>query len=523
MNLVHAFLAQVAARPLQAAIVSGSGSSERTITFQDLDLLSRRVAGGLRSIGVAAGDGALVFVPMSVELYALLIALFRIGAVAQFIDPGSTPDRLAAAVDTLPPRLFAGIPRAHLLRWLHAPLRRIPLALTTGRWPLPGCVRWSALAARDPLDDLAPTLPDSPALVTFTSGSTGRPKAAVRSHGFLLAQHRVLEAAIRLQAGEVDLATLPVFVLANLASGLTSVIPDGDLRRPGAIDPGPVRSQIDRFRPTRCGASPAFYERLGPGGWSWTSLRSLYVGGAPVFPRTLGRLRTLAPGARIVVVYGSTEAEPIAEVAHEDISSGDLAAMRRGSGLLVGTPSHGTSVRILRFDLDPGSIRSPEDLDAATVPRGSAGEIAVSGHHVLQGYLGGVGDAETKLRVAGTTWHRTGDAGRWDASGRLWLLGRVSARIADSRGEAFPFAVEAAALELPGVRRAALLAQAGSRILAVETEPGATTPDPSDLPDARLDAVVRIDAMPLDPRHNAKIDYPRLRQQVEKRLPPGPP
>ena len=84
--------------------------------------------------------------------------------------------------------------------------------------------------------------PDDPALVTFTSGSTGVPKAALRTHRFLLAQYRALESSIALEAGEVDLATLPVFVLANLAAGVTTVIPK-DVRRPGAVDPAGYSSR----------------------------------------------------------------------------------------------------------------------------------------------------------------------------------------------------------------------------------------------------------------------------------------
>ena len=103
---------------------------------------------------------------------------------------------------------------------------------------------------------------DEPALVTFTSGSTGVPKAAVRTHGFLMAQHRALEKALEFAEGETDLITLPVFVLANLASGLTSVLADTDLRAPGKADAAAIREQCRRHGVTRCAASPAFFEAL---------------------------------------------------------------------------------------------------------------------------------------------------------------------------------------------------------------------------------------------------------------------
>src|SRR5262249_2641198 len=112
------------------------------------------------------------------------------------------------------------------------------------------------------LPEIVPAEPDAPALLTFTSGSTGRPKAALRTHGFLLAQYGSLEKSLQLRPGTRDLTTLPIFVLANLGSGVTSVLPDADLRSPGKIAAGPVLRQMDRQRIQTTAASPAFVERL---------------------------------------------------------------------------------------------------------------------------------------------------------------------------------------------------------------------------------------------------------------------
>ena len=139
----------------------------------------------------------------------------------------------------------------------------------------------------------------------------------------------------------------------------------------------------------------------------------------------------------------------------------------------------------------------------------------VAGPHVLPGYLDGIGDEETKVRVGARVWHRTGDAGYLDDRGRLWLLGRCSARIGVGVDGLYPFAVECAALAIDGVERCALVEHRGTRVLVVEPARGA----PADLPArilakaawARVAEVRLIAAMPLDRRHNAKIDYPALR------------
>jgi acyl-CoA synthetase (AMP-forming)/AMP-acid ligase II len=190
---------------------------------------------------------------------------------------------------------------------------------------------------------------------------------------------------------------------------------------------------------------------------------------------------------RFFAVYGSTEAEPIAEVAVAAIAPADFAAMDSGAGLLAGPPVSAARVRIV------------------------ADEIQVAGDHVVQGYLDPARDAETKLRDGdGTLWHRTGDAGYFDAAGRLWLLGRLGGKV----GGLWPFAAEVAARGWPGVRRAALASRQGAPVLAVEG-------DAVHLPDwqARAAAigithVAVLPALPMDRRHGSKIDMKRLAERL---------
>src|SRR5207248_505641 len=138
-------------------------------------------------------------------------------------------------------------------------LRRIPHKFVLGL-PLPGTLAWSKADGLTPYAVIHACDAETPALLTFTSGSTGQPKAALRTHGCLLAQHRALDQCLGLPPETVDLTTLPFFVLANLASGMTSLVPNADLRSVGKIDPVPVIAQIRAHRPVRVSASPAFLE-----------------------------------------------------------------------------------------------------------------------------------------------------------------------------------------------------------------------------------------------------------------------
>lgn len=521
MNIASIVQQQAQRHPEALALIDGHHGRERHTTFAELELASARAAALLKQQGLKAGDSVLVFVPVSLELYAALIAIFRLGLTAMFLDPSAGRAHIERCCQLHPPKGFIATPKAHLLRLVSPALRRIDHKFVVGL-PVPGAVRWQRAEQLHGDTTIIEREENDAALITFTSGSTGQPKAAVRSHGFLIAQHRALAASLALQAGELDLSTLPIFVLANLASGVTSLIPDCDLRRPGAIDAAAVMRQIERHRPSRSAASPAFYECLArycdEHGTTLECFEKIYTGGAPVFPRLLSRLQRLAPKGEIVAVYGSTEAEPIAHVAASQIDPADLEAMMSGRGLLAGHPDDSIRLRIIRLQWGvPRGPYSASELEAQQLPAGEVGEIVVCGGHVLKGYLNGIGDEETKFDVAGERWHRTGDAGYLDAQGRLWLMGRCSALINDAQGALYPFAVESAAIHFPGVRHAALVEHQGRRLLIIEEiAKGACIIGELNnrLRWAGLDEIRTLATMPLDKRHNAKIDYPALKQRL---------
>jgi olefin beta-lactone synthetase len=527
MNIAGILLQRAADLGESPAIIDVHRHRDRCYSFRDLEVATASVARRLRDAGLKQGDGVLLLHPVAAELYVVLIALFRLGCVAIFLDPSAGRSHVERCCAIFPPKAFFGSPRAQLLRWTIPALRRVPQVFCSG-W-FPGTHRLDVNPESSPRRErepdrertIAPLPPEAPALVTFTSGSTGQPKAALRTHGFLLAQHRALEASLALQPGTRDLTTLPIFVIANLASGVTSILPDADLRTPGKIKARPVLAQIQRHKIETTAASPAFISRLlhecERSGTAMPELSRIYMGGAPVFPGLLRKTKQFCPQAEITAVYGSTEAEPMAEVALSNISTADFEAMEKGKGLLTGRPVSSIQLRVIREQW--GTPIPPLDtmrFEQLLLPAAEPGEIVVSGAHVLPGYLKGEGDSETKFEVDGTRWHRTGDIGYMDAAGRLWLLGRCSGKVHDARGTLYPFAVECAAMQAPAIRRAALAAIDGRRLLAIEAaEPVSAEAILSSLAWAKLDQVIFVDQIPVDKRHNAKIDYVALARKLK--------
>jgi acyl-coenzyme A synthetase/AMP-(fatty) acid ligase len=468
VNLIEAFLAQVEARPDAAAIIKPTGE---IVSFAKLAQGAAMRAAAMHAVGIGAGDVVLVARGVSVELYETLLAIFRLGAVAMFPEPAAGLKGLALAVEAAQPKAMAA-------GWMGGALRLVSPAL--------GRLRMLPEVSRAPTPPVASPGGDAPALITFTSGSTGRPKGIVRSADFLMLQHRLLETLRRTTPEDVDLISLPVFILSNLAAGAASVIPEGRLTRPAQLDGAALRRQMVRHKANRIIAPPAVCARIAEKAKPMTSVTAIFTGGGPVFPNLLHALARAAPSAAVHAVYGSTEAEPIAHVALDEIADADWEAMSQGAGLLAGRP-------IPEIEVD---LRDHE--------------IFVAGPHVNQGYLNPDDDRTTKSRIEGKLWHRTGDAARFDAQGRLWLLGRKEA----AAGGLYPFAVETAAQSWPGVKQAALLAGEGRAKLAVSGE----GLDLANL-QSRASAigeieVVIVGAVPMDKRHNSKADYARLRKML---------
>ena len=519
---IAARLAEIAARhPDRAAIIEGAGRKRRVLTFGALADRVARVAARLRGRGLEPGDAALLFVPMSIDLYTALLAVLHAGGTAVFLDAWAGAARLEAAVEAASPRAFIGSPRAHLLRLRSAGLRRIPINVVAGPWPFRLDDSAHGHATSEPTEPAAFRRDDDPALVTFTTGSTGRPRAAARTHGFLWAQHTVLAHHLGLTGEDLDMATLPVFVLNNLATGATTVLPRFDPRRPADIDPGRILRQMRDEGVTTTAGSPAFYERLArhiEGGHDDGPIpvRALFTGGAPVFPPLADRLQRATAGD-VEVLYGSTEAEPIAAIPAAELVA--AAGEPGAEGVCAGRVVPELRLRLIR-PVDGPVVLGPRGWAEWDAPTGEAGEIVVTGPHVLAGYLGDPeGERMAKIPDGDRVWHRTGDGGRLDDRGRLWLLGRVGQRVRREDGTWWSMAAEARAVGVAGVAHAAYLGvpagdDAQRAVLCVEAAPSpeldgrlraALAPYP-------VDEIRVLPAIPRDPRHASKTDLARLRE-----------
>ncbi|MFN5963104.1 MAG: AMP-binding protein [Verrucomicrobiota bacterium] len=506
MNITSLVSQRAAWSPDAPALIDSAAG--RSLTFSDFDDEMAAMASALTRSGIMAGSRILLLLPVSAELFIILAAILRAGCSAIFVDPSAGLKHLGDACTTTEPHAFIGVARAHLLCLSCPPLRRIPRRFVTD-FPLPHA---DFLAPDKSRLETTQVSPEAPAVIRFTSGTTGIPKAAVRTHGFLERQFSVLTASLELRAFERDMVTMPMFVMANLAAGLASILPRADTRRTGAC--GDFSAEIHGHQPTRIIAAPALLERMADACLArrirMDCLRKIFTGGAPVFPRLFDKLSTVAPLASVTGVYGSTEAEPIALLPGSALTNAVRARITAGAGIPIGHPESNTAVRIFNpRGHSETTFLSQEEFAAACVSQGEFGEIVVSGPHVLPAYLDPATTASHKLRVGDTVWHRTGDIGYLSPDGSLWLLGRATSAGTAHRGSFHPLAIAAIAMTNPRVHQASALIHPGRRLLCVAPE------GPSSFPDGLVDEIVVFPSLPVDHRHQSRIDHAALAKLIE--------
>jgi olefin beta-lactone synthetase len=502
-----------------------------SITFGLLAHKIGCIAGGLRALGLIPGDRVLIFLPMSPELYLAMFGVLQIGAVAVFLDSWARKDQLGLCSKTAGPKAVISLEAAFTMFGMVPEVEAIPLKIVAGSHTGTYDADLSSLSEAPSESPIEPVYSGTPALITFTTGSSGTPKGAVRTHQFLAAQHKALDACITYAEDDSDLPTFPIFSLNNLAAGITTVLPAIDLASPSPQDPCMIARQITSARVTCCTLSPSILINLAEycrtTGHSLSGLARIVTGGAPISKEDIAGIRAAAPGSEIRILYGSTEVEPIASVGADEILNNDGR-----EGVLVGTISADLDFRFIRIHREPVELKEDEWKDWDTA-RGEIGELLVSGPHVCQEYYNNpAAFMAAKIRErTGKIWHRTGDLGFLDEGDRLWLVGRVHNAIMRQGRYLFPVRAERLLRNLHFVRQAAYVGMAdpllGEKACAVISLHQGYDPSALALYKEEVSRILReqgiplddirvLDEIPMDPRHHSKVEYSRLKNMLGK-------
>ena len=439
-----------------------------TLTYSDLERLSRHFAACLQQDGIGRGDRVAVMLPNVLQYPVVLFGALRAGAVIVNVNPMYTANELSHELDdsgatvivvleqfartlelALPGTavrrvivtgfadLFPAYKR-HLVNFLVRRAKRVP------PWRIPGAVRLRHVLAngrRRPASEVALD-PDDVAFLQYTGGTTGRPKGVILTHGNLLANVEQTAAWMKgaLEEGRETVVTaLPLYHIFALTANLLVFLKLGgnDVL---IADPRDLRRFIATLKKSRftaiTGVNTLYKALLDAPGFAEVALAArgvlkIAVAGGMALERTVAERWQALTGVPLIEGYGLSEASPIVCANPPDI--------RAYTGK-IGLPVPSTEVAIV-------------DDGGTGLPAGEVGEIAVRGPQVMRGYWRAPEDTRDVLTPDG--WLRTGDMGRMDERGYVEFIDRKKEVIVVSGFKAYPAEIEAVVRLHPGVSDAA--------------------------------------------------------------------
>ncbi len=402
----------------------------RELTNADLQRAASRLAHGLRRLGVGPGDRVAVLLPNCPEVLESYAAILKLGAVVVPILFLLSPEEVGRILAHAGPQVAITSPD---LAW--------KLESWGGRRVLvdgeaPGAVPYAELGRGQP--ETFPAVdraPDDLAVLLYTAGTTGQPKGVALSHGNLVANARSVASLYELDRERWALAVLPL----SHSYGLT-LMNAGALLGTRAVllrwfEPGLVLETIQRYRVQQMSGVPTMFVHLlrypDAERFDTSSVRVWGSGAAPL-PLEIVEPFERRFGGVLLEGYGLTEAAPV-------VAAHRLSGVRKlGS---VGPPVPDVEVRVV-------------DEAGRPLPAGEVGEVCVRGPNVMLGYYG---MPEETARVLRDGWLHTGDMGRLDADGYLYLVERKKDLILRGGFNIYPREVEAVLEAHPAVAEAAVV------------------------------------------------------------------
>ncbi len=373
---------------------------------------------------------------MSIELYAILLALFSLGGVAIFLDPWLKGKQMSRIIKEVHPEVLVISKKLKWFAYLLAATWKIKKWVGVKKWKIDSSLK---TMQKSWINSTTPVSNNDVALITFTSGTSGHPKGADRSFGFLTAQLKTLEPHLKNKTICRDFTNFPIVGLADLALGNTVVVPNINLMKIHQANPGDIAANLKKTKTNRLIVSPSLLERTVEGIWDNQNneLHTVMTGGAPIPYSLVESCLANFPDINFEAIFGSTEAEPIATTTFADMKKNMADPLK---GVFVGKPVDEIDLKIIK----PHQGQIDADLfEKLICKNGSVGELVVTGEHVNKSYF------ENKkafydnkiVDKYGHIWHRTGDIGYFSENG-LYLTGRLSRLIKKGESILFPYPIE---------------------------------------------------------------------------------
>ena len=421
------------------AVIEG----ERRLSWRAIEQATARAANGMIALGLSPGDRVALLMDNSLEMAIALFGILRAGCVAVPLNVSISDEAVYGMIEDATARaVFASerhCPRIDTLAARHASvaaIARIGIGTTA-----PGWVAFDEWLGSQPASLNAPGIaPEQECNIIYSSGTTGVPKGIVHSHRCRMHWAYDLALALRYRSGCVTLCSLGLFSNITWVAMLSTIVVGGTLVIMRSFDPLAAIELIASEHITHGTFVPLQLERLlgvpGLERYDVSSLETLMCCGSPL-SLTVKRAFPERFGCKLIELYGLTEGL-CTTLAPEDFTAKTDS---------VGKPFPGTNLRIIGED----------DVE---LPPGEVGEIVGLSRIIMEGYHNRPeASAEaTWTDAEGRRWLRTGDLGRLDEEGFLYVVDRKKDLILSGGQNVYPADIEAVMLQHPLVAEVAVVA-----------------------------------------------------------------
>jgi len=492
-------------QPEKAALVEG----DRSFNWAQFDAATNRVANGLAQLGLTHGQRLAVLMSNSIEMALLLFGAGKAGisvvplnvavsdaAVAAMI--GDSNAAAIAASDAYCTRIDRLIKAGQLPATLH----RLAVAAPGENWcDLPTWLSQQSAAA-----PAAQVSPDTECNIIYSSGTTGQPKGIVHDHRCRLQWANDMSIALRYHSGCTTVCSLGLFSNISWVAMLATLLVGGALVIMPSFSPALLAATVRRLRVTHGAFVPVQLARIVEAAdfcaADYSSLQTIMSCGSPLAPALKRAVRDRL-GCEVIELYGLTEGL-VTTLAPEDMDAKIES---------VGRPLPGQRLAII-------------DANDCEVAPGEPGEIVGAGPLVMTGYHNRPEATReaTWERGNGERWLRTGDIGRVDSDGFLYIVDRKKDMILSGGQNIYPADIESVMLQHQDVAEVAVIGIASDKwgetpLALVVARPGATL-DLTALIEwtnsrvgrqQRISDVKMLDQLPRNP--NGKVLKRELRRQ----------
>jgi long-chain acyl-CoA synthetase len=413
--------------------------NDRRLTYGDIDRYSNALSNIFKDLNIRKGDKISLMLPNIPEFALAYLAAAKLGAVAVTLNILSTPYELTYLLNNSDSKILVTTSSsAKKFEEIGDQLETCGHLLCIDDPREDGPIR---SAMRDgPFEcDLADVDKDDPAVMIYTSGLTGDPLGAVLTHGNLSTQWTLLKDICEGTDQDRGLAVIPLFHSFGASANLLSVLHLGAsavLMDQFSIDK--IFQTIEQEKVTYIAAVPRLFLGMlmqqGTEKYDLGSLRICITGGSAMPPKFIPAFEQKF-NVRLMEGYGLTEASPVCSVSRLHMEQ------KPGS---IGIPIPGAQAKVV----DDSGNKLPADTE---------GELVIKGANVMKGYYK---NDEATAEVIHNGWLHTGDLGRIDTDGYIFLTGRKKRMIITSGFNIYPREVERVLDMHPAVAESRVVAKA---------------------------------------------------------------